>query len=238
MVFSGWVGDQDPTFIGLKQALLRYLQSGMKPCCCWRNIVASQHYITMVFDAQHGQAMLDSDRISVATGHTYLADQASVGASSCSLPYTTAYMLLRSHDGPPPFGRTKELFIRWFQLGAFSPLMENGGDGEHRPWAFNEPNSTDCEDLYRLFVTAHMSLVPYLLNAGAEAYAKPNGSIIVPLAPHNTTAEIERDLLDPETFAFLLGDSILVVSALVLLAPLDFACDIVHRDFSRPSMTT
>lgn len=27
VVFSGWVGDQDPTFEGLRQALLRYLQS-------------------------------------------------------------------------------------------------------------------------------------------------------------------------------------------------------------------
>lgn len=34
-------------------------------------------------------------------------------------------------------GRTKELLIRWTQLGAFSPLMENGGNKEHRPWAFD-----------------------------------------------------------------------------------------------------
>ena len=41
----------------------------------------------------------------------------------------------RSGDGT--LGRTKELFIRWAQLGAFSPLMENGGNKEHRPWAFD-----------------------------------------------------------------------------------------------------
>lgn len=29
----------------------------------------------------------------------------------------------------------KELFIRWTQLGAFSPLMENGG---HRPWMYDD----------------------------------------------------------------------------------------------------
>jgi len=34
-------------------------------------------------------------------------------------------------------GRTKQLLIRWAQLGAFSPLMENGGNQEHRPWMFD-----------------------------------------------------------------------------------------------------
>lgn len=34
-------------------------------------------------------------------------------------------------------GRTKQLLIRWAQLGAFSPLMENGGNQEHRPWIFD-----------------------------------------------------------------------------------------------------
>jgi len=34
-------------------------------------------------------------------------------------------------------GRTKLLLIRWAQLGAFSPLMENGGNQEHRPWIFD-----------------------------------------------------------------------------------------------------
>lgn len=46
----------------------------------------------------------------------------------------------RSGDGE--LGRTKELFIRWAQLGAFSPLMENGGNDEHRPWKFDSNNET------------------------------------------------------------------------------------------------
>lgn len=29
-----------------------------------------------------------------------------------------------------------ELYVRWVQLGAASPLMENGGNNEHRPWAW------------------------------------------------------------------------------------------------------
>jgi alpha-glucosidase (family GH31 glycosyl hydrolase) len=31
-----------------------------------------------------------------------------------------------------PLGRSKNVFIRWFQMGTFLPLMENGGNGEHR----------------------------------------------------------------------------------------------------------
>jgi hypothetical protein len=38
--------------------------------------------------------------------------------------------------------RTVELFMRWFQLGAFLPLMENGGNDEHRPWMYDQPGST------------------------------------------------------------------------------------------------
>lgn len=41
------------------------------------------------------------------------------------------------NDHQTIMGRTKELLIRWAQLGAFSPLMENGGNQEHRPWAFD-----------------------------------------------------------------------------------------------------
>ena len=48
-------------------------------------------------------------------------------------------------------GRTKEVFTRWFQLGTFLPLMENGGNGEHRPWIFGNDTLTT----YRIF--AHTS---------------------------------------------------------------------------------
>ena len=41
-------------------------------------------------------------------------------------------------SGSSLLGRTKELLIRWSQLGSFSPLMENGGNKEHRPWMFDK----------------------------------------------------------------------------------------------------
>ena len=63
----------------------------------------------------------------------------------------------RSSSDYGTLGRTKELFIRWAQLGAFSPLMENGGNGEHRPWMFDNTNQT--LDIYRQFVKFHYELV-------------------------------------------------------------------------------
>jgi alpha-glucosidase (family GH31 glycosyl hydrolase) len=53
-------------------------------------------------------------------------------------------------------------------MGAFTPLMENGGDNEHRPWKFDQQT---C-DIYRDFVNIHYELNPYLLNAGTTAYQK------------------------------------------------------------------
>ena len=33
---------------------------------------------------------------------------------------------------------SKNIFLRWVQTGAFLPFMENGGNGKHRPWVFDE----------------------------------------------------------------------------------------------------
>ena len=68
----------------------------------------------------------------------------------------------------PTKGRSKELLIRWAQLGALCPLMENGGSGEHRPWQFDE----ETTDIYRRFVKLHYALIPYLNEHAARAFAK------------------------------------------------------------------
>lgn len=69
-------------------------------------------------------------------------------------------------DKWPELGRPKDAFIRWAQLGAFSPVMENGGGGEHRPWMFDEETS----EIYRDFVKLHYELIPYMMKHGATAF--------------------------------------------------------------------
>lgn len=63
----------------------------------------------------------------------------------------------------PVTGRNKELYIRWTQLGALSPLMENGSVG---PWMYDE----ETTNIYRRFAKFHTSLIPYLMTTGVDYY--------------------------------------------------------------------
>ena len=49
----------------------------------------------------------------------------------------------------PQPDRSYDLLLRWAQLGAFSPLMENGGEGEHRPWMVDLELADFVTDVYR-----------------------------------------------------------------------------------------
>lgn len=69
---------------------------------------------------------------------------------------------------PPPLGRTVELFTRWYQMGAFVPLMENGGDNEHRPWMFDDTNTT-LSTHPRLFCEAQYSVACYTVRSLTHA---------------------------------------------------------------------
>jgi len=71
----------------------------------------------------------------------------------------------RDDDDFPETGRGKELFLRWAQLGAVSPLMENGGGGRHEPWVFDD----EAVEVYRDAVLLHEALRPYLDREGAAA---------------------------------------------------------------------
>jgi len=104
-------------------------------------------------------------------------------------------------SGKGELGRTKELLIRWAQLGAFSPLMENGGNDEHRPWAFDNETLEIYKQLIKpslswqshiiffcRYVDIHYQLIPYLLTIGSNAYYNKKSSLI-PLAAYQNFIE-------------------------------------------------
>lgn len=85
---------------------------------------------------------------------------------------------------------TKNLLIRWAQLGAMCPIMENGGCGEHRPWKYD----TETVNIYRYFAKLHYQLVPYFHSYGVVC--------------HNTDIPILRP--QTGTWQYKLGDEIFV----------------------------
>ncbi len=87
-----------------------------------------------------------------------------------------------------PLGRSKEVLLRWAQMGALMPLMENGGSGEHRPWAFDE----ETLEIYRRFVELHEALLPYFMSAGGAAWAA--GKPVVKPMPGTWNYRLGHDL--------------------------------------------
>ncbi|HOO26337.1 MAG TPA: glycoside hydrolase family 31 protein, partial [Clostridiales bacterium] len=84
----------------------------------------------------------------------------------------------------------KDVFIRWTQLGAFCPVMENGGNGEHAPWKYDEETLNN----YRKFTHLHHELIPYIYSQAAYSY------------------ELVKPTMRPTfgTYQYLLGEDILV----------------------------
>ncbi|HSK74212.1 MAG TPA: TIM-barrel domain-containing protein [Pyrinomonadaceae bacterium] len=73
---------------------------------------------------------------------------------------------LFGHDIAGYFGRpNKELFIRWTQFGAFSPLMMVHMTSNLGPWDFDE----ETLSIYRKFAKLHTSLFPYIYEAAHES---------------------------------------------------------------------
>lgn len=87
-----------------------------------------------------------------------------------------AYLIVGSDVGgyrtddaaPEAWGRTRELFVRWTQLGAFSGLFENGGGGEHRPWMFDD----EVLGIYQRYARLREAMRPYLLREAAVAWER------------------------------------------------------------------
>eukprot|EP01112_Ceratiomyxa_fruticulosa_P014249 TRINITY_DN4067_c0_g1_i3.p1 TRINITY_DN4067_c0_g1~~TRINITY_DN4067_c0_g1_i3.p1 ORF type:complete len:600 (+),score=91.45 TRINITY_DN4067_c0_g1_i3:133-1932(+) len=76
-------------------------------------------------------------------------------------------------DSSLRWGRDPEVFIRWAELGCFSPLFENGGEGEHRPWIFGN----DYLEIYRRLAVTHTDMGPYFLTTGTDAYESGGSSL-------------------------------------------------------------
>jgi alpha-glucosidase (family GH31 glycosyl hydrolase) len=98
-------------------------------------------------------------------------------------------------DDSEPLKRSKELFIRWAQLGAFCGLMENGGGGEHRPWIFDDQTLS----IYKNLVLLREKMVPYLVQSAKKAYNN-----------HKSLMQFQNS----SSYGYLLGDDILVAPIL------------------------
>lgn len=72
---------------------------------------------------------------------------------------------------------TKDVFIRWTQFGAFSPLMQVHMTCNKGPWDFGD----EALAIYRRYAKLHTQLYPYLRDAAIEA-SQTGMPIIRPMA--------------------------------------------------------
>lgn len=85
--------------------------------------------------------------------------------------YTAGNVLMSywSHDLGGFIGRdiAKELYIRWIQFGAFSPIMRTHSDhGKREPWKFGK----DVVEIFRRYVRIRYRLIPYFYQYAYQAY--------------------------------------------------------------------
>jgi alpha-D-xyloside xylohydrolase len=58
-----------------------------------------------------------------------------------------------------------EVFVRWTQFGAFSPIMQIHGTGCREPWRF----SAETLAIYRRYAQIHMDLLPYIFSSARQS---------------------------------------------------------------------
>lgn len=108
------------------------------------------------------------------------------------LPATVVQLLTLSSSGFPFFGADtggyrhsppdRELYIRWFQQTALSPVMQVGDSSSQPPWVFTPDNGRDpaALDLYRVYARLHLRLFPYAWTY-AQRIAQTGHPIVRPL---------------------------------------------------------
>ena len=79
--------------------------------------------------------------------------------------------------------------------------MENGGNGKHQPWDFDE----ETVQIYKKFVDIHYELKPFFLTTATNAYKKKK-STIKPLMKKRPAAM----MANMKTFGYTIGTKLLV----------------------------
>ncbi len=127
-----------------------------------------------------------------------------------------------SHDIGGFFGPelTSELYVRWTQLGALSPLMRAHGLRPREPWAFGEQALEISRDWIRL----RYSLLPYLWQTAVQS-ASRGWPVLRPLDFAEADDRVARSVDD----SFLLGSDLLVVPVF------SDSAEPVHRRFYVPT---
>lgn len=96
---------------------------------------------------------------------------------------------------------TPELFIRWTQFSAFTPLMMVHMQSNKGPWDYGE----QALDIYRDFANLHTRLYPYIRNAAEEA-----STAGVPLIRPMAFAFPDEPGAASEQYQFMFGPDMLV----------------------------
>lgn len=94
-----------------------------------------------------------------------------------------------------------ELFIRWTQFAAFSPLMMVHMQSNKGPWDYGDK----ALEVYRAFANLHTRLYPYILNAATQA-SREGVPVIRPMAYAFAT----DPAASKEQFQYLFGPDLLV----------------------------
>jgi hypothetical protein len=107
----------------------------------------------------------------------------------------------QSATNPPS---TKELFFRWTELGAFSPVMRtHHGTEPSMEWAWN--SDADSIAHYRRYAIEHIQLAPFF-----EALARDANVLGTPMFRGLFLSYPDQDIAWTQRDEYLLGDSILV----------------------------
>jgi alpha-glucosidase (family GH31 glycosyl hydrolase) len=138
-------------------------------------------YVFFTDQAREGKRPLLMNRWGGLGNHRYQigfsGDTISVWSSLAFQPWFTATAAnvgyaYWTHDigGHMPGAVDAELYTRWIQFGAFSPILRThttkNPEAERRIWAYPEPYSDIMRTTYRL----RSSLVPYIYTEGRRTY--------------------------------------------------------------------